>query len=127
MYWADSGEKSASGVFVSTITFSAASYIFKMVGYMMKRLSMKATPLMIWLGGACCTPRALRKSDKTTTIFKNEVRIITMKGSSDMMTKAVACVMMEGGRMVGPTTGAAACAPGLGVVGAVVVERGTWE
>src|SRR5689334_6275939 len=59
-------------------------------------LKRRAMPLITWLGGACCTPRALRRSDNTTTIFTKEERIIIRKGNVDMKTIAVDCVMSDG-------------------------------
>ena len=41
----------------------------------------RASEMITPLGGACCTPRAVRKSDKTTTIRTNEVVMITIEGA----------------------------------------------
>ncbi|CFO11209.1 Uncharacterised protein [Bordetella pertussis] len=34
------------------------------------------------LGGTCCTPRALRTKASTTAIFRNDVVMTTMSGTS---------------------------------------------
>ena len=49
--------------------FSAMSIVLIIMGAIMNRLTMMARPFMTIAGGTCCTPRALRTSDVTTTIF----------------------------------------------------------
>ena len=50
-------------------SFSAMSIVLIIMGAIMNRLNMMARPFMTIAGGTCCTPRALRTSDVTTTIF----------------------------------------------------------
>ena len=45
------------------------SHVLMSMGAMMNRLRMMARPFMTMAGGTCCTPRALRTSEVTTTIF----------------------------------------------------------
>lgn len=59
-------------------------------------LSKKAMPLITWFGGACCTPSAFRKSESTTTILTNEVKIITINGKSDIKAIATVWVISDG-------------------------------
>ena len=57
---------------------------------------MKATPFITWLGGDCCTPKALLKRDRTTTIFINDDKIITINGKRASKLKTEACVINDG-------------------------------
>lgn len=51
---------------------------------------------MIWLGGACWTPSALLKRESTTTILRNDVKIMTIKGSNEKSVRATAWLIKEG-------------------------------
>ena len=85
---------------------------------------------MTWLGGACCTPNAERKSESTTTILRNEVKIMMIKGNNDNSVRRTACVINEGRFRVDKSaavTFCAGCAPvgeGRVVVGDVVALAG---
>src|SRR5919199_1257133 len=43
----------------------------------------RAMPVITWFGGDCCSPRALRTSDSTTTILVNEVHSRSTEGATD--------------------------------------------
>jgi len=44
-------------------------------------------PIMIWLGGVCMVPRALRRRESTMTILVNDVRRIRSAGARESTVK----------------------------------------
>ena len=73
---------SAGPAFCGTGIFLRMSAVSMATGAMMNTVSTMASPFMTMAGGTCCTPRALRTSDVTTTIFTYDVTIMMKNGAS---------------------------------------------
>mgnify|MGYP003324467403 FL=1 len=62
------------------------------VGAIINALKKSAKLIITILGGDCCVPRAVLKSDKTTTIRVNEVIVTNSPGAKDKTAiKATIC------------------------------------
>ena len=54
---------------------------------MMKMVRNRDSPIIIWLGGLCMVPKALRSRDSTMTILVNDVRRIRSAGARESTVK----------------------------------------
>lgn len=53
----------------------------------MKMVRNKDNPIIIWLGGLCMVPKALRRRESTITILVNDVSIIRIAGARESTVK----------------------------------------